>query len=397
MPANIINNLITPIYNALDTVPRELIGMIHAVRRWPSNVRVAANQVITFPIVPKMTMTPFVPTATAGPNPAGITVGNDTMSMTDLWSVPFPWTGEEAAGLDSSGLFAPILQDEFAQAFRAIANKIEADLVAMAIYASRAWGTAGSLPFNTVDQMVDLTETKKILKDNGAPQGDLSLVMNTSVHAWLQGMQPTLWKAQEYGNREGLVDGNVPRLMGVNLHESGQLGAHTSSIPAGSAADGTLAAFPAATPGATVVGIIAPTQPFVAGDVAQFGVVTDPWYADKYVVKSFDAVTGLLTLNSPGLTVNAGAGITPGVAITIAKSFGTNLMMDRSAICLISALPNLPPGGDVAVDNKLVVDPVSGIQFDISVYKQYGQNSWDVRSAWGIKVVKSDFLSLLLS
>jgi hypothetical protein len=72
-------------------------------------------------------------------------------------------------------------------------------------------------------------------------------------------------------------------------------------------------------------------------------------------------------------------------------------MLDRNGIVLISALPNLPPGGDIAADTKVVVDPVSGLQFEIAIYKQYMQNTWDVRAAWGVKIVKPEFVAKLIT
>jgi len=388
MSANIITSLVPVIYRALDTIPRELVGCIPAVRRWPSQVRVAKNQTITFPIVPKMTMASIVPAAIAGPDASGITVGNDSLSMTNVYSVDFPWTGEEAAGLDSSGLFAPVLQDEFAQAFRVIANGIEADLCALAAGASRAYGVSSTVAFSTADDLSDLNFTKKILKDNGAPQGDLHLVLDTNTHATMQSKQTVVYKANEYGSREGILMGTLAMLQGVNIHESGGIVNHT----AGTSSNNVVNSSAGLAIGTTTIPAHSGSGTILAGDVVRFATSSDAIYADQYVVKTA-LNAGAFTIAEPGLKIAAASE----AAITVMGSHAQNFMFDRNAIVLISALPNLPPGGDIAADTKIVVDPVSGLQFEIAIYKQYMQNTWSVRAAWGVKVVKPAFIAKLLT
>lgn len=388
MSANVISGLVPVIYRALDTVPRELVGAIPAVRRWPSQVRVAKNQTITFPIVPKMSMASITPAAIAGPDASGITIGNDTLSMTNVYSVDFPWNGEEAAGLDSSGLFAPVLQDQFAEAFRTIANGIEADLCALASGASRAYGVASTVAFSTADDLSDLNFTKKILKDNGAPQGDLHLVLDTNTHATLQSKQTTVYKANEYGTREGILQGTLARLQGVDIHESGQVVQHT----AGTSSAWVVNSSAGLAIGTTTIPVESGSGTILAGDVVRFGTSSDAIYADQYVVKTALSA-GSFVIAEPGLRVAAANHD----AVTVIGSHNSCFMFDRNAIVLISALPNLPPGGDIAADSKVVVDPVSGLQFEVAIYKQYMQNTWSVRAAWGVKVVKPAFIAKLIS
>lgn len=388
MSANIITGLIPIIYRALDTVPRELVGAIPAVRRWPSQVRVAKNQVVTFPIVPKLTANDIVPAAIAGPDASGITVGNDSMSMSNVKSVDFPWTGEEAAGLDSGGLFAPVLQDQFAQAFRTLANAIESDLCSLAEYASRAYGDPTLVPFATAQDLSSLNFTKKILKDNGSPQNDLHIILDTTSHATLQSVQTTVYKANERGNVQGLEEGTLARLQGVNIHESAGIISHTAGT-----GTGYLVNYPSGslTVGTTIIPVDTGSNTIVVGDVVRFGQTTDACYQDQYIV-----ATGLssssIVLAAPGLRKT----VPNNAAITIVAAHSANFMLDRNAMVLISALPNLPPGGDIAADTKVVTDPISGLQFEIAVYKQYMQNTWSVRAAWGTKLVKPDFVAKLI-
>ena len=386
MSANVITSLVPVIYRALDTIPRELVGAIPAVRRWPSSVRVAKNQTITFPIVPTMSMGSITAAASAGPDASGITIGNDTLSMTNVYSVDFPWSGEEAAGLDSGGLFAPVLQDQFAQAFRTIANGIELDLCNLAVNASRAYGVSSTVSFSTANDLSDLNFTKKILKDNGCPQGDLHLVLDTNTHATLQSVQTTVYKANEYGSRDGLLMGTLAKLQNVNIHESGQIATQTAGTGSGITVSSAHAA------GSTTIYTTAGSGTILAGDVIQFGSSTATGYSTRYVVKTA-LNAGSLVIQDPGLKVAA----TTSMPITVTSSHQNCFMFDRNAIVLISALPNLPPSGDIAADSKVVVDPVSGLQFEIAIYKQYMQNVWSVRAAWGVKAVKPAFIAKMIS
>jgi hypothetical protein len=51
---------------------------------------------------------------------------------------------------------------------------------------------------------------------------------------------------------------------------------------------------------------------------------------------------------------------------------------------------------DMADDVMTVTDPVSGISFDIAVYRQFMQIVYHVRLAWGTQGVKQAHTALLL-
>jgi hypothetical protein len=62
-----------------------------------------------------------------------------------------------------------------------LANEVEADVAGLAIGASRAVGVAGTTPFAT--NLKDSALALKALQDNGAPKGDLQLVIDTTAGA----------------------------------------------------------------------------------------------------------------------------------------------------------------------------------------------------------------------
>ena len=73
------------------------------------------------------------------------------------------------------------------------------------------------------------------------------------------------------------------------------------------------------------------------------------------------------------------------------------MAFERDAIQIITRASAMPIGGDSADDVTEIVDPISGLAFQVAMYKQYRQIKFEVGLAWGVKVVKPKFLCLLVS
>ena len=140
--------------------------------------------------------------------------------------VPIRWNGEEQRGVSHTGLYNSILQDQFTQAFRTLCNEIETDLGGLYKTASRAYGTAGTAPFGTKDDLSDVANIRKILIDNGAGESDLRLVMNTTAGTNLRSKMSNLFKVNEAGSAEMLRDGGLGKLEGLMLGESAGVNTH---------------------------------------------------------------------------------------------------------------------------------------------------------------------------
>ncbi|MCV5446858.1 P22 coat - protein 5 family protein, partial [Escherichia coli] len=67
----------------------------------------------------------------SAPNTCDQNIGTFDVKITKSKMAPVKWNGEEQLALGPSGTYNTILADQFKQAFRALANEVEADLGAL--------------------------------------------------------------------------------------------------------------------------------------------------------------------------------------------------------------------------------------------------------------------------
>lgn len=382
--SNTITSLIPDVYSALDVVSREMVGFIPAVTRDPTTERAAVGQTVRSFVAPAATATDITPGVTP-PDDGDQTIGNVSLSITKARRVPFRWNGEQSRGLNNGGPgVLSIQQNQIAQALRTLTNEMEADLAALHIYASRAYGTATTAPF--ASDLSDPAQMRKILADNGAPMSDMHMVINTTAGAKLRSLA-NLTKANEAGTTDIQRQGTLIDLSGFQIRESAQVKRPAAGTGASATTDNAGYAV-----GATVLTLAsAGTGTLVAGDVVTFAGDTN-----KYVIASGDADTsngGTITLAQPGLRIAMSAATK---AITVVAISSRNMAFTRNAIVLAGRLPALPDNGDLAIDRTTVVDPRSGFAFELAMYAQYRQMQYEISAAWGAAVTKAEHLTILL-
>jgi hypothetical protein len=385
--ANTLTGLIPTIYAGLDVVSRELIGFIPNVQRDVKAESGAVGQTVRSPVVPAIA----TENITAGNTPADSgdqTQGYVDLSISKSKAAPIRWTGEEQLSVTKDGVVNTILVDQFSQAFRALANEVEADIAGLHIAASRAYGTAGTTPFATAADLSDLSQANKILDDNGAPASGRYMIVGSAARANLEGKHSELFKVNEAGDQGALLrQRQMRQLMGFGMGYSAGIVTSTAGTAASATTDNAGYAV-----GATVITLAsAGTGTLVAGDVITFAGDTN-----KYVVASGDADVsngGTITLAAPGLRVAMSATTK---AITVIAAAARNLFYSRNSLILAARLPAMPEGGDDADDVTNVTDPVSGLTFQVAVYKQYRRIKYEVGLAWGAKCVKPEHCGILL-
>src|SRR5215475_615394 len=177
--ANTLTGLIPTVYQALDIVSREQVGMIPACTLDAGAARSAVGQSILVPIAPPAVAEDIVP-GQLPPDTGDQVIGNTPVVITKSRCVPFRWTGEETRGINTGPGLEAVRTGQIAQAFRALANEIESDLAGLYFRSSRAFGTPGTTPFGgATPNLLDAANVRRILVDNGAPDNDLQLVVNT--------------------------------------------------------------------------------------------------------------------------------------------------------------------------------------------------------------------------
>jgi hypothetical protein len=375
--ANTITDLIPDLYNALDVVSRELVGIIPAVTSDMTFERAAVGQTVRSPVAPAATAGDITPGVTP-PDDGDQTIGNVNMTITKARRVPVRWNGEQSLGLDNNGPGrSAIMVNQFAQAMRTLCNEVEADLAALHVASSRAYGTAGTTPFGTAGDFSDASNVLKILKDNGNA-ADAQLVIDTTAGAKLLGLQSRYDIA---GDTTMQNQGVIVNKAGLQLRESAAIVTNTKGTGASYLVnDASLSA------GDTVIAADGGTGTILAGDVVTFAGDTN-----KYVVAS--ALSGgSFTIAAPGLRQD----IADNAAITLVANAARNMAFARSAIALAARAPALPSEGDLATDRQIISDPRSGLSFEVSKYMQYRQVQYEVALAWGVKAVKPEHMALLL-
>lgn len=385
--ANTLTSLTPDLYEAMDVVSRELVGMIPAVSRDSSAERAAVDQTIRSFVAPASSAAAITP-GQLPPDTGNQTIGNKTITISKAYQVPVRWNGEEQRGMDSGPGYHNILRDQFAQAFRVLTNTVEADLTGMYWKACRAMAPSGTTLFDAANYN-DIANVRKILVDNGAPMDDVTLVLNTTAGAAFRGLSQ-YYGANTAGNETWLRQGELMNIHGIKIRESAQIITHVNGTADGST---TLGTTDYAVGDVTLALSSGGTGTFKKGDVVSFNADnSDP---RLYVLQAdvADVGTGNITLANPGLrkaiTANS-------VDVDIQSSLDRNMCFSRNAIHLVTRVPARPVEGDNAVDVMIVTDPRSGLSFEVAMYKEYRQVHYEISLAWGYEVIKPEHLALLI-
>lgn len=381
--ANTLTNLIPVMYKGMDIARRELVGLIPSVDIDTAAAAAAVNQTIRTPVIPVATTGNITP-GQQPPDDGDQTIGYLDMAITKSKYSAIRWSGEELLGYSSNGQGEMTLARQFAESVRALTNEVEADLAALFVNASRAYGSAGVSPF--ASDLSDPANVLKILLDNGAPQiGDKQMVINTTAGAKLRSLAQ-LNKANEAGTTELREMGRLLDIHGFTIRESAAIKASTTQVAAtGYVVDGAHAA------GDTSITIKTGTAVINAGTIIT---IADDAGSHKYVVAAdYAGGAGDLSINAPGLVND----VATGKAITVATTgYAANMAFERNAIKLLARTPAMPDGGDAADDIMTITDPISGLSFQVAMYRLYRRIKYEVGLAWGVKTIKPEFVSLLL-
>jgi hypothetical protein len=385
--SNTLTGLVPTIYTALDVVSREQIGFIPNVNRDVRAEAGAVGQTVRSPIVPATVLEDITPGATPADS-GDQTIGYADVTITKSKAAAIRWTGEEQLSVSQFGQYNTILADQFAQAFRTIANAVETDLAAMAkTRAARAYGTAGTTPFATAGDLSDLSEINRILDDNGAPATGRVMILNSAARAKLEGKHSELFKVNESGDAGAMLrQRQMRQLQGFTMGYSAGLVQHVNGAASGQLINGAEAIGQTTL---TLDTIMVNTTGIKAGDIVTHA--SDS--SNKYVVNTgLVATSGDIVIGNPGLLIAAA----DNDAVAIGNSYTPNIGFTANAFVLAARTPAMPEGGDDADDVMNIQDPISGLVFQVAMYRQYRRVKIEVGLAWGVAGVKSEHAAILL-
>lgn len=379
--ANTLTNLIPSVYAALDVVSRELTAFIPGVNRDFKSDQVAQNQTLYVPVAPANTTGNITPamTVTAASDQ---TIGTKAVVIDNFKVSSFGYTGEEVYSLDQGPGASAVGQDQIEQCIRALANEIELAIWTAAYKgASRAYGTAGTTPFDSTNKLAFTAQLKKILDDNGAPMASRSLVIDTTAGAALRTLT-TLTNVNEAGSAMTLRDGELLNIHGFSVKESAQV--TTATAGTGTSYQSNNASGYAI--GATSIALDTGSGTILAGDVITFTGDTN-----KYVVTTGIASAGTVVIAAPGLR----KALADNVACAVTATSTRNVAFSRNAILLAARLPKAG-AADLAIDRQIVTDPRTGLSFELAMYPGYRMNKVEVAIAYGVSVIKPEHSAILL-
>ena len=378
---NILTDLYPLLYAAMQVVSREQTGMIAAVQRNSTADQAAIGQFVTVPIVPIATTRDITPSNIRTTGEA-MDVDNVQVQLTKQKESSFFLTGEDYKKLMSSGTLSDVTMQRMLQCFRALVNEMETDLSNEALIGcSRSYGTPGTTPFGTADNLTDITQLAAILDEHGAPMTGRSLVLDNIVMANLQGRQPSTFRVNESGDSGTRRFGSMGMLFGFDLGKGIFLPTYNQSSTALAATINNSGGYEKGATRLTVDNV-------ANGEGQNAGAIINIAGAPgDYVLAEDLANSGTtIVINEPGLT----ADVADNAAVTTKNTSNhtTSIAMTMDALVLVCRPPANPPDGD-AGDHISLVDPVSNLAFDVGYYKQYRQTTVEISMAWGVKTINS--------
>lgn len=373
--ANTLTELQPILFSAAQTVSAEPFGAVDAINVNFDDKGVAKGDLVKVPVAPTRAAADFTP-ANVAPQGADSTASDVEVQITKSRKVSWHLTGEQQRSLDNGAMSSEWIRQLVSQGMRELRNEAEVDAV-NAIYqgASRATGTAGTNPFAT--NINPLADARKILRDNGAPLGDLQFVMDTTSEANLLKLG-VVQSADTAGSDGERRSGFVGRQYGFALRQSAGIDLHTKGTGAGYLLNDAASAI-----GDTTILADTGSGTILAGDIVTFAGT-----ADKYVVNTAFA-GGSFGIGNPGLLV----GETNNDAITVGNDYTPNVAFDRNAVVGIMRPPLMPANPTI---NQVLVSDGMGMTYLMLDISQYGQRSWELHLAWGFKAVQSEHIAILM-
>lgn len=388
--SNVFTALMSSFYAGVNMVQQEQTDTIDAANQNVALEQAVIGQTITFPIAPPAALSD---TQYAGvPDPNGETPGTGTLSLAYSKSGFFKYNGEEIQQLQLGGIYSNYYRDQMAQRARAIRKAVAATIqTAIISNACRAVGAPGTDPFATINVLSGFAAPNKVFNDNGSPGADRHLILSTNSVQNIQGIQATLFRANEAGTDRLLRTGTIGSVQGLavgmdtSVQSYSTFGTSSGNKNTGNVAVGDTS-FVLDSSGTGVP---------IAGDTFHFtGDTSNGGTYFTYVVKSYATSTRVVTVNAPGFMT----AYTAGTVLVFNTTTGIpNPFFTRDAITLIARQPLLPyngPSGQL-LDLTTIPDPRCGLTYQVAMWQNGRTIVIEVALVWGVGVTNPQDLGIL--
>lgn len=364
-----LESLYPTIQTALTDYGKGIVGFAGGVPIDAStSERVAKGQTIQM-LEPEVGATGDATPGASGPRTGTLSADPRSVVIEKVRNIPIPITGDQMLGL--RGNIYPFMQKAIKNAIRKLVDEMDEYLAEKALFGASRVVAAN---FGSVAGFAEITKQFQLNKINAI--GRAHLVLSPDGLATISSLSD-VGNADKFGSDELSRQGKIGMVRGYSLHTMLKPASLNHVTNTNYVVDGDHAA------GVTSLKIKSGSGALTAG--MGVGIGSSP--TTHYVTLNDVTTSGTLQLNKPGLMAAAANG-------TAVAAFSTKTTPEIAyipeAIYMALRPPAVPDGGDTAVDSQIFRDDVSGLMFEVALYKQYMREVLDVRIAYGAKVVDSE-------
>lgn len=359
---------------------RETCLMPQLVKSDFANEVKKVGDTIDFPLPAPQTVTDVAPSVTP-PTPPNTIVTTVPLVLNKWKQTQFFLTDKELNEIDTTNFKGM----QIAEAARALANKVNTDILAEYKGIYGYVGTAGTTPFASTT--ADATNARKVLASQLCPKTLRRGILNADAEANALSLA-AFQDADKAGDASVKLEGEIGRKFGVDWYMEDTVPTHTSTaLTAGAAtANGAQAIGVGSVDngrnGTLSIAKATNAAPLVKGDIISI---------------AGDTQTYVVTADTTLIVGNTSVPIAPalkkatvgGEVITLRASHVVNMVFRPEAF----AFANRPADGQMFTGGNefgQITDPVTGITLALEISRQNKQTVWDFSILYGCKLIRPE-------
>jgi hypothetical protein len=347
---------------------RQMAIMPKLVNRGYESMAGQRGSTIDVPIPSSITVQ-TVTAANTPPSTADVAPTSVAIPLTTWVEAPFYLTDQDV--LTAMEGTIPMQASE---AVKALANKIDTDILSQYTGVYGYAGTAGTTPF--ASDLTAYTTARSALNKQLSPMDSRRVVLDTDAEANainLRAFQDASWRS----DAAGIIEGQIGRKLGADWFMDQNIPTHTAGTGTGYLVN-NVAGYAV---GDTTLAVDTGSGTLVAGDVITFASHTQT-YA---IVSSVGGGSVTSITITPGLK----ATVPDNNAITRKASHVVNLLFHRDAFAFASR-PLESMGDGLGNIIQSAVDPVSGLTLRLEISREHKRTRFSYDILYGYKLVRAE-------